>query len=404
MRAQPSRPVRESSTRGPTERSGRQADRQAPAAVHDALATPGTLPPPPGRGRGAGLRPSQVPIAPVPGTLTVGKADAAEEASADAEATSGVPVPAAHLRRPVQIHTGPAAERSAVLLGARAYALSGHIVFGPGQYDPGSPAGARLLAHEMHHATNEPSGSGVLRRATAHTDKDLFGKMQDFRSKNSQLTTEQQNHIFWSIKHATDSDEVAYAFFDYYSGVFGQKIQIADAAKDKELRDADRYADTKPDSDTYIRADALAFPEGQLGPLLLHEFSHTGQNDNWGGTRDYQEGMSYGVEYHYAEHMGNTARMTQIQAIIMTAAARFGAGQEAATKENFRVTYVLLKELDNLTATGSSTLPPLSGKGKDDGRLISAAFVEKYRSMGSDAQALWDYIKAHLSSFTYPAV
>jgi hypothetical protein len=339
----------------------------------------------------------------VPGTLTVGRSDAAEEVSAGSEATapSGPSRPAS---RPVQIHTGPAAERSATLLGARAYAVPGHIVFGGGQYDPGSSKGSRLLAHELHHATTEPLGSSVVRRATAHTDKDLFDKMQDFRSKNSHLTTEQQNHIFWSIKHATDSDEVAYAFFDYYSGTFGDKILIADAAKDKQLRAADRYADTKPDSDTYIRADALAFPESQLGPLLLHEFTHTKHADNWGGSRDYQEGMSYGVEYHYAEHMGNTARMAQIQNIIATAAARFGPGQEAATKEHFRVTYALMKALDDLTRSGSSTLPPLAGKSKDDGRLMAANFASSFRSLSSDVQALWDYIKAHLSSFTYPAV
>ena len=41
---------------------------------------------------------------------------------------------------------------------------------------------------------------------------------QKFRSKNSHLNEAQQNKIFWAVKKATDSDEAAYAFFDYYSG------------------------------------------------------------------------------------------------------------------------------------------------------------------------------------------
>ncbi len=256
----------------------------------------------------------------------------------------------------------------------------------------------------MHHATAEPLGGNVIRRATVHTDKDLFGKMQEFRKKNDHLTTEQQNLIFWSIKHATGSDEVAYEFFDYYSGWTGHKILVADATKEKQLRDADRYADTKPSDDTYIRPDVLSFPESQLGPLLLHEFSHTGQSGNWMGTGDFQEGMSYGVEYHYAESMGNTARMTQIEGIMSSAAARFGANQGDAAKQLFRTTYVMLNELDNLTKTGSSSLPPLKGKSKDDGRLIAANFMANYSSMSSDAQAVWDYTKAHLASFKYPSV
>ena len=63
-----------------------------------------------------------------------------------------------------------------------------------------------------------------------------------------------------------------------------------------------------------------------------------------------------------------------------------------------------MKALDDLTRSGSSTLPPLAGKSKDDGRLMAANFASSFRSLSSDVQALWDYIKAHLSSFTYPAV
>jgi hypothetical protein len=63
-----------------------------------------------------------------------------------------------------------------------------------------------------------------------------------------------------------------------------------------------------------------------------------------------------------------------------------------------------MKALADLTKTGSSSLPPLTGKSGDDGRLMSAAFVGNFADMPSDVQALWDYIKANLASFTYPPV
>jgi hypothetical protein len=142
----------------------------------------------------------------------------------------------------------------------------------------------------------------------------------------------------------------------------------------------------------------------QLGPLLLHEFAHTGQHTNFMGAYDFEEGQAYGVEYFYAEHTGDTARTAKILSVISTAASRWGPAQEAATKENFRVTYALMKALADLTKTGSSSLPPLTGKSGDDGRLMSAAFVGNFADMPSDVQALWDYIKANLASFTYPPV
>lgn len=55
----------------------------------------------------------------------------------------------------VRIHTGHAAQRSASALGAKAYTLGRDIVFGPGRYAPHSPAGHRLLAHELTHVAQQ---------------------------------------------------------------------------------------------------------------------------------------------------------------------------------------------------------------------------------------------------------
>ena len=394
----------------------------APDVVKNALASPGkelTVP----MGTAAArmrhpslLRPSRVPLA---GPLRIAGSDEAEEEAAERHASraAGNPmdaVPASpegsvpgqgdETTSVVSVHTGPDAERSAKLIGAEAYAIPGHIVFGAGAYDPLSSRGRRLLAHEMSHALAAPGAAAVVRRAKVHSDKDLFDMMEKFRRWNKQLTTDQQNKIFWSIKGATDSDEVAYAFFDYYSGWTGHNILLMSPAEEANAKAKDLYAETPASGDTKIRSDVLTMDNKQLGPLLLHEFAHTGHHTNFMGAFDFEEGQAYGVEYFYAEHTGDTARMAKIVSIISSAAARWGATQEAATKENFRVTYALMKALADLTSTGSSSLPPLTGKSGDDGRLMSAAFVGSFADMPSDVQALWDYITAHLASFTYPAV
>lgn len=51
----------------------------------------------------------------------------------------------------VRIHDGSEAARYASAFAARAYTFREHVVFGAGQYRPGSDAGRRLIAHELAH-------------------------------------------------------------------------------------------------------------------------------------------------------------------------------------------------------------------------------------------------------------
>lgn len=58
----------------------------------------------------------------------------------------------------VRLHTGDEAAQSARAVGANAYTSGPDIVFGEGQYQPGSPSGRRLLAHELTHVIQQGSG------------------------------------------------------------------------------------------------------------------------------------------------------------------------------------------------------------------------------------------------------
>ncbi len=59
----------------------------------------------------------------------------------------------------VRIHTGPLAEASAKTVHANAYTVGLHVVFGSSQYRPGTPAGDRLLAHELTHVVQQAGAS-----------------------------------------------------------------------------------------------------------------------------------------------------------------------------------------------------------------------------------------------------
>jgi hypothetical protein len=79
----------------------------------------------------------------------------------------------------VRIHADVAAAESARALNALAYTSGQDIVFDSGQFRPGSPAGQKLLAHELTHVVQQTGKSGRIQRQARYghsntcTDDDL---------------------------------------------------------------------------------------------------------------------------------------------------------------------------------------------------------------------------------------
>ncbi|HEX6911789.1 MAG TPA: DUF4157 domain-containing protein [Longimicrobium sp.] len=61
----------------------------------------------------------------------------------------------------VRAHTGPEAQALSQRFGARAFAYGRDIYFNRGEYDPESPGGRRLLAHELAHVVQQAGGAGA---------------------------------------------------------------------------------------------------------------------------------------------------------------------------------------------------------------------------------------------------
>lgn len=74
----------------------------------------------------------------------------------------------------VFIHRDAAAGRSADALSADAYTFKNHIVFGAGQYMPGSAAGRHLLAHELGHTVQQLNSTMpvIQRRPNGRPDEE----------------------------------------------------------------------------------------------------------------------------------------------------------------------------------------------------------------------------------------
>jgi len=79
----------------------------------------------------------------------------------------------------VRLHTGALAGEAAAGFNAEAFNFGSHIIFGSGQYRPGTPDGDSLLAHELTHVVQQPSHTvargtaGVrLERPGSHLEKE----------------------------------------------------------------------------------------------------------------------------------------------------------------------------------------------------------------------------------------
>lgn len=179
---------------------------------------------------GAGYSLAQIATRPAPHepqpTLTrIGSRHDAAETAAERNAAHATTVPLTawsmldRQAAPVRIHTGSAANEAAAALGADAFALGNHIVFGRDRFRPETAVGRHLLAHELAHvAADEP---GVLRRYESFEHKALGDRyLEELRTF---LATEEGGQ--WAQKAGFDAAELVRQM-QTDPGRPGQKIQL----------------------------------------------------------------------------------------------------------------------------------------------------------------------------------
>src|SRR5262249_17486182 len=83
----------------------------------------------------------------------------------------------------VRVHTDARAAESARAVNALAYTVGHNVVFGSGQYSPGSEAGKHLLAHELTHVIQQGNKSSSTTTNLALGDKmDVYEHEADRRA------------------------------------------------------------------------------------------------------------------------------------------------------------------------------------------------------------------------------
>lgn len=90
----------------------------------------------------------------------------------------------------VRVHSGAAAERSAGEVNAHAYTVGYDVVFGAGQFAPGTPQGRRLIAHELTHVVQQKTGTLALQRQPQDRDvlsRDLKEMSEDLEKIGRQV-------------------------------------------------------------------------------------------------------------------------------------------------------------------------------------------------------------------------
>jgi Domain of unknown function (DUF4157)/CHAP domain len=78
----------------------------------------------------------------------------------------------------VKVHTDAKAAESARVLNALAYTVSKDVVFGAGQYTPGTTAGQRLVAHELAHVVQQ-DGHSIQRADKVSEVGDVYEQEAD---------------------------------------------------------------------------------------------------------------------------------------------------------------------------------------------------------------------------------
>lgn len=72
----------------------------------------------------------------------------------------------------VRIHTGPKAANACEEINAKAFTVGNHIAFNSGEYDPESPKGQFLLAHELAHVRQQ-TGTAISMMPAADADLEI---------------------------------------------------------------------------------------------------------------------------------------------------------------------------------------------------------------------------------------
>jgi hypothetical protein len=158
----------------------------------------------------------------------------------------------------VMVHPGAEAGQSAREIKASAYTVGEDIVFGAGQFAPGTYEGRRLIAHELTHVVQQEKGSVGLQRQPQDIDTIL---------NEAKGTVEELEEIRKQLREGAENLEI----------LRGQLI-----LKDKKLpRASTKIADRDIKSNAALFAEGLIETSKILQPYLTGKIASTSVAKNF---------------------------------------------------------------------------------------------------------------------------
>jgi hypothetical protein len=119
----------------------------------------------------------------------------------------------------VRVHSDASAELSARSVSAHAYTVGHHIVFGAGQFAPGTAQGQRLIAHELTHVVQQSRSplplTAAIRPGLVQRQKDdakptvrakVEEAMKNLKTKFGLAEVTEENGAMWSVSELAKVD------------------------------------------------------------------------------------------------------------------------------------------------------------------------------------------------------
>jgi hypothetical protein len=179
----------------------------------------------------------------------------------------------------IRVHADSRAAASAASIDSLAYTVGNHVVFGQGQFAPGSDDGRRLLAHELTHVVQQ-NASGALRVQRKTAPPPVSARTTTLTG--AACDQDQQRKIDSASTKAAEWLKAAIAGIDgFIAGAKTQEAQVAGAALSMHFHVTD------PGIAGYVRARLQTIQSDLLSRATLHIECPPASDSDCAGSQDY---------------------------------------------------------------------------------------------------------------------
>jgi len=200
----------------------------------------------------------------------------------------------------VRVHTDARAAESARSMNALAYTVGRNVVFGTGEYAPGTSAGRSIIAHELTHVVQQQASSASapqhfsISSPADTSEREAAAAAQAIMTGNlvgtvSNATSGSSLQRIFGIKLPSGARPLTSAEVGIVRPVYGSSLDFSKIAISDALGGGGRpFTVYIPLVGTVINAGPSAYATpGSAPSLLIHELAHSWQSQHAGNPAAY---------------------------------------------------------------------------------------------------------------------